>query len=320
MSRRLLIVMFLTALMLPRYACADVSLPKPMRDDINLALTISEDFSNDEWRSVKKPEAKTASFARFSQVMDALAGQVGSELTKRMMARESDDIDAKLITIACYRKNHPDLYNELLTGYVYRKTNPGGRADNMPDAPQQFTTEKYRLLWEYLILAPNPPGVLSLYKLRTAQALTRIRNEASLPTLVHLFGYTVAPDMPAATGPLANQQTTLIGHILAYPGQRGLSALMACVELWWKKPHPSLRRDSFSSTTGDEEIDIPRLIAESTYGETFEKFKIPWLRAIEVYPYQDVKPEYIHLLGGVQAAWQKIQVERARQEGKRQQN
>lgn len=254
---------------------------------------------------------------QFSQAIDTLAAQVGSDLAKRVAVHESDNIDAKLITIAYYRKLHPDLYKELVTQYVQGgASNRHSRAYNTAYASARHLQPEYLLLWEYLLLTPIPRGTPGHFHHRVGCAIDSIHSETSLITFIFAFSLTVtpgsAPATPAALGDQLFDQRGILSTIGSFPGGQGLSAFVECLRLWHEKPHPRLSKDNLSVTEGDE-LDIPRLIVSLIYEEAGNGRNEKWGKAIAEFQKQNVNREYATLFQEVQGIWFDIKAAKAQE-------
>ena len=86
-----------------------------------------------------------------------------------------------------------------------------------------------------MLLAPYPEHPAAYYKSEMQKALSAIKNEACLITVVQLFAYTFLPEMKPAIVASGVYQQTMLDTITAFPGQRGLAAFLECSRLWPKK-------------------------------------------------------------------------------------
>ena len=282
---------------------ADVSLPKNVQAAVDMALEVSLDGNADHERIVRKPGAENATYERFSQVMDALATQVPPALSQKIAAQESDSISAKLITIACYRRANPQMYQEVVEGFVLQSPGAGGRSNHMPPAPPALKVEKYRLLWEYLPLAPALPHPAAYYKSEIQNALSAIHNDASLLTVVQMFSYTVRPEMGEAIVASGGYQESVLATIGDFLGQHGLAAFLECSRLWHQKAHPHLHSGSLYII---DEPDVPEYIAEKMYKGYPSKRSVLWHEAVAVFAAHNTKPEYTELLHEIRTAGQDL--------------
>ncbi len=296
-----LMVCFLLAI--TTIARADISLPKNVQAAVDLALEVSLDANADQKRVVRKPGAENATMARFLQAMDALAAEVNPALAKKMAAQESDSISAKLITIACYRKSNPQLYQEVVEGFVLQRPGFGGHSNHMPPAPYALKVERYRLLWEYMLLAPYPEHPAAYYKYEIQNALSAIHNDVSLLTVVQMFSYTVRVEMRPAIVSSGLYQENILATIGDFPGQRGLAAFLECSRLWHQKAHPHLHStDPFIT----DEPDVPEYIAERMYRGFPSKHSVLWHEAVAAFASHNTNPEYTELLHEIRTAGQDL--------------
>lgn len=101
-------------------------------------------------------------------------------------AREGEDLRQKLAAIAVDRADHAAAHTALAAAYLQDAPRPW-RSQASPHVRREHVTGRYRLAWEYLLLAPAPPGAAPLYERRAAEALERIGDPRSAITLRHML-------------------------------------------------------------------------------------------------------------------------------------
>ena len=154
-----------------------------------------------------------------------------------------------------------------------------------------------------MLLAPYPEHPAAYYKSEMQKALSAIKNEACLITVVQLFAYTVLPDMEPAIVASGVYQQTMLDTITAFPGQRGLAAFLECSRLWHEKAHPHLHS---SSPYIIDEPDVPAYIAETMYKGSPPEQNAQWHEAVAVFAAHNTNPEYTELLHEIRTAGQDL--------------
>lgn len=161
----------------------------------------------------------------FSQAMDALGAQVTPELARSLARRERMDADAELTLIAWDRRQHPQMYQELEQRYRVPLEVLGYRpALTLPLLLPEHATEKYRRVWEYLLLSP-----LTSANTTAANALSRIGNDASLPIYKLAYAMTADPKINAVGAETI--QHLFLSSMSGFHDQRALLIMLACMAL-----------------------------------------------------------------------------------------
>jgi len=166
---------------------------------------------------------------RFDQAMERLTEIVDEKLIATLRDMEAQSIDVKLVLIAWDRKKRPELYEEIRQTYVCfpldrRYRNPWGHP---PPLQEKHSVEEYRIVWEYFILAPRGGGETFGGSIFAVQALPKIRNDASLVTLVYEFGLTCRE----GAGLAGTNQSGLLGAIAGFKNDKAVRALLKCAEI-----------------------------------------------------------------------------------------
>lgn len=164
----------------------------------------------------------------FSQTMDALGAQITPSLVQRLTRLEGSEADAKVALIAWYRRQHPQLYQELDQRYLRHMGDPLKHVNHSPGVLAGHATEKYRLAWEYLLLEPAV-GATELYDIRATDALQRIGNDASLTTYRLVCAISADPKINADAAKY--QQKLLLGSLACFRDQKALLTILACMGL-----------------------------------------------------------------------------------------
>lgn len=184
----------------------------------------------------------------FRATLDRLAEEVAPRLAMQMKSLESENIRAKLITIAEDKHKRRKLYEEIRLKYVnhhyWRPKRSWFRRERQlftpfpisPELYREHMREKYRLAWEYFLLKPNENGVFK-YDCRAMEALEAIGNPASIVTLTHCFRTTYAQGVRddrvfvCADIDVATRRQWLLIALGSFHNTRGLCALLQCVSL-----------------------------------------------------------------------------------------
>jgi hypothetical protein len=201
-------------------------LPPAIQNTVDGAIQCTKAAYMD--RRATYDEAKIhAAYILFATAMTQLGAQVDETLAQQMSTLEDRDIRAKLITIARDRRIHPELYQEIEMRYLRQVNSPFVRAPQSPNLTDRHISAKYRLAWEYFLVAPTPAGASALYELRALYAIDGIHNRASVAIMKYCFLLT-SSESAWADGPLGQQQQLLLAVIANFHNASALKALLAC--------------------------------------------------------------------------------------------
>lgn len=173
---------------------------------------------------------------QFDSALASMAKSLKPGEIQDAAGKEDDDIRAKLVCIAVDRRDHPDLYNELLNRYAggeysaARETIvPKGQAPIAshlaitPEVDDKHCHPAYRLAWEYLLINPSvQPRGEAFYK-RVSTALARIHDERTLCVVVYRY---------RASATSLGIQSDLHALLLSFPDQQGLQSVLRCLNAW----------------------------------------------------------------------------------------
>ena len=167
----------------------------------------------------------------FSRLLDVLTTQVDEATAQQLSAYEGQDIRAKLITIAWYRKLHPDVFATIQREYIFHAPT---RTDTVvvmyPTVEPKHKTELYRLAWEYWLLSPPYHESWNGDTKQVIYIVESIHSPASILTLKTLFQQTLQQGVHEAwAGNLNVTQLITLETLAGYPGADGLQALLDCV-------------------------------------------------------------------------------------------
>ncbi|HXG13258.1 MAG TPA: hypothetical protein VNK04_26100 [Gemmataceae bacterium] len=215
--------------------------------------------------------------AELGRALDLLADSVDEATAQRLTAVEARDMSAKLVAIAWDRRRHPERYRELK---AYDGRDPNLR--DLPPLKKKHLTEAYRLAWEYCLLdpgtddreywkggPPDPPAV---------EALGKIRNDASIPTLVYYFRHVCRDD--DKNDKFIFRQSWPLRVLTFYypPSEKSLVALLECTS--WKKRQWAKLGTSYYREEPPEEL-IYSLVSGNGYSGYSSA---DWLKIMAAFP------------------------------------
>ena len=166
----------------------------------------------------------------FAATMDALGGLMTPDMARQCSLREGNDPDAKLALIAWDRRQHPEIYQELEDRYLHHVSgSPLSHVRNSPHVLPEHATEKYRLAWEYLMIAPST-GSAPQSNIRIARAIEKINDEASFTT--YRLAFAISSD-PNLTDPeySQSQQEDWLDSLGSFQNIAGLRAILDCLDM-----------------------------------------------------------------------------------------
>lgn len=163
----------------------------------------------------------------FVDTLNEIGSQMNGDIAPDIAALEGTDIRAKLMTIAWDARRRPQIYREIEQEYVYLVVRPLVRAFSSHYLENKHATETYRLAWEYILLSPAFQTGVGQYDLRAEEALERIQNNASIVTLVTMFGTTTVE----GTAEDSISGNEFIGSLSRFDNPQGLQGLLQCLSL-----------------------------------------------------------------------------------------
>lgn len=147
---------------------------------------------------------------KISDTFDSLMNALVERQSAIVTPLAENTLDNKIYAIARYKAQHPDLFEEIASKYVYGVSNPSFRAPAAPQLESNHLTEPYRLVWEYFILMPPSGKMSAQYDRRISKALSIINNLASLVTLDAVYHVTLSENVPANSSVIDKRRLLLI--------------------------------------------------------------------------------------------------------------
>ena len=229
--------------------------------------------------------------ASASDVMDQIAAQMTPDLARQLAPQEGSDIHAKLALIAWDRQQHPEMYQELDTYYLRSiGSPPGARVLVAPDVAKPHAMEKYRLAWEYLLLAPVSGRSSPMWGMRALEALLEIKDNASLLTLRQALAATTAPGMRCDRN--RNWQQTLLSYTASWQNAQALRATLDGMAL--------VQQQQARAVKGDEIWDVQKSVRENSLARIYHPAEnARWRAIIETYPRAGLKADQQNFLDTV---------------------
>jgi hypothetical protein len=220
----------------------------------------------------------------FAETLGGLAAQLDEALAGRLSAAEGRDIEAKLAAIALDRARRPAVYAEIERDYVEATLPfPRPRATTTPWLRDVHATEAYRLAWEFVLLRPSAKGTSQVGE-RALEALGKIRNDATIPTLLHLYGMTAQEGIPLQQ--VDTTQTRLLKTLSAFRSERGLRAMLECAAL--------SKHQKGMKGAGESSWDAERFVRETLAGKFGDKDE--WRKLVSALPKEGLTVEERRLL------------------------
>jgi hypothetical protein len=164
-------------------------------------------------------------------LLDKLAVASVRKDANEALATSEIDLENSILAIAQNYHTDPNLINELITEYGYWKGDK--RFQPVVLRPRalkdKHVTEKYRLAWETLLLAPTTHEIRFMER-RIFEALESIGSLESVPVIVESFRLTTLEDIPQGRK-IVDRQTEIIMVLALWPEERTLTGLFTCLEL-----------------------------------------------------------------------------------------
>lgn len=181
-------------------------------------------------RAVVEREQQYEAARSFSEILDEMGRGISARRMDELKLAEGQDIASKLFLIAADRRGRPEVYEEIEQEYVKKVHSEMSRLPASPRVKPQHAVEKYRLAWEYYLLSPSPEGAVALYGFRPYDALQRIRNNASLVTLVHCYR-TACQENVKSMRRVRTDHRQVLSTINTLCNEDALRAMLECLAL-----------------------------------------------------------------------------------------
>ena len=216
----------------PVMPSSDISLPQDVAKTMKQLLALAQQEFD------PPPGASQGGFyeglpkahQEFLDLLKVLDQQVPEDIAKRVTESTSVGIERNLVEMARDYGHHPDRYTEFLEYYEHwaRTRNPRPVVlEPRPLAPKH-AVEKYRPTWELFLLAPGTRGSRFIRE-RCFEAITEIRNNASIPLLVYLYQRANAGVRSGYERDNAlSEQVAVLVALNAYRNSIGLHAVLQC--------------------------------------------------------------------------------------------
>ena len=211
-----------------------------------------------------------------SDTMDQIAAQMTPDLVRQLAPQEGSDIRAKLALIAWDRRQHPEMYQELDALYLRSFRNPPGwHVMVAPGVRPEHSIEKYRLAWEYLLVTPVLGQPSPMWNQRALEALSKIKDNASLLTLRQALAATTAPGFRCDEN--RNWQQTLLGEMAVWQNPQALQTILEGMAL--------IQKQQAQAVKGDETWDVAKEVRENGLARIYHPAEnARWRAIIEAYP------------------------------------
>jgi len=184
---------------------------------------------------------------KFLDLLKALDRQVDEDLVRRSVHDTTGDIRCRLIAIAHDFSLRPERYEELVDSYARRpRRNAAIHVHRPPMPTPQDSVEKYRLTWELLLVAPCSNDSLFM-RPACFKAIGIIRNDSSIPLLVHLYRRANAGVKSGfRRGQALDEQLRIIESLHVYRNSSALGAMLRCVAISENVPAPVPKASQFT--------------------------------------------------------------------------
>ena len=258
-------------------------LPAQLRANLTAALeatTKHADLSTRVPFTFQDAKERWSQGSLFNEALDRLALQIDQQAVTE--AAHERTIEEKFIVIAHDRKTRPGDYVEIEKTYVdatevmrsYEKTDAWPRAILSPNPKPEHLTDKYRLVWEYVYLRPLITNTFELHGRRAREALAKINNDKSITTLMHSFKMTLG--RPASrSGAARDQQRGALAAIAAFQTEKGLEALLQCVDLTASQPK--------RIEDEQEDYDVEKLVTDRLTSKENPADAAKWKLVVQAY-------------------------------------
>ena len=217
----------------------------------------------------------------FASALDRLGAQVGAARCEQFRTAEGNDIEAKLVAIACDMKSRKPLYPEIERVYIKGVHLPQAELPRSPYLKPIHVDERYRLPWEFFLLTPDVEGSSPLYDFRVTEALGRIHNNASIVTLLYAYRITTLKGVDRRA--IEDRQRLILQSLNFFASEQSLRALLECLTLSQQQP---------GGPAWDVRDYVYRLLSDQeNYGNGEQ-----WRKVITAFPKAGLPPNQRELL------------------------
>lgn len=182
--------------------------------------------------------------------MDRLASTFDAKTAATLALHEERSMIAKIISISLDRRNHPDLYDELLLDYftitpeILERSKLKKFGPRAAQVSVKHTTPEYRLAWEYCLLTCYREKMPEFADWRPGEALRTMADNRSIITLAYFYREQLST---GAIKPQQFQITRIERTIASMPSVIGLNAFLECFTL--SEQYELINKDYFDDTT-----------------------------------------------------------------------
>lgn len=139
-------------------------------------------------------------------------------------------IQDKLHAMALYKKQHPELFDEIASTYIYGVNNPGFRAPSSPQLEAKHILPDYRLVWEYFLLKPVSGKAAAQYDQRIRQALSLLNDPRSVSTVESVYKNTLQESSEQLPSIISKRKLLLL-TLAEMPSSQSLKTLVKLATL-----------------------------------------------------------------------------------------
>lgn len=174
----------------------------------------------------------THDYQLFTSLLEKLGSQI-TETQNKLLLRSKNgwNFEKSLRSIAKNYHDYPELYHELMEEYgkKYRNSLREPIVIYPKRLQKRHATEKYRLAWEALLLAPSSEEIRFMQK-RIFEALGEIGNNKSISVLIEAYTATCNEEVPQERS-ILNKQLYILQTLSTFCNEEALQTMMICLSL-----------------------------------------------------------------------------------------
>jgi len=260
-----------------------------------LKQMVSKALQASETAMVGERKLRAAAQQEYEATMAQIADTFDPKLAEELKAYEGESIEAKVITIADYKKKNPAMHENVIESYFTRYVskeaiNKFGRS---PDVRSVFKEEEYRLVWEYYALACNLEDKPTLADRRPIEALGIIGNPKSMIVLQTVLNPLINSEVLKDKKMDSRMGTTLSAMLKLNPSIAFEPVITAMKEI---------DKLGYTIGIGGEDRDIYYLYAETVFHHMTAEQLAKWKQAAESYSKDKLDQQQQEFLGNIFAA------------------
>jgi len=255
----------------------------------NLKQMVSQALQASETATMGKYNQQTSAQQKYEATMAQIADTVDPELAGKLKAYEGESVEAKIITIAVHKKQNPEMHKKI--NEVYFTSYPTERiVYRAPPLAGEFREEKYRLAWEYYILACAIENRPELSDRKPIDAVGTIGNSKSIILLETALNQVINQSL-LSDSKIKTRMRMLFSAMFKLDASVAFDSIITAMK--------EIDELGYTIGIGGEDRDIYYLYAETVFHNMPAEQLAQWKQAAESYPKDKLDQQQQEFLGNI---------------------